>query len=255
MAQTIDTLRRILEVETARGCDDRAVIGGLGAFLQRWKGGAGQVFGDRELLLELQRLAGTGCNYSHWDREQRKRWISELTRFLDRTAIPCAAPRVEKPAEVRAKPVQCHEPARREPSQSAARLDAPISTLHGVGPAFAAKLQKLGAATVRDILYLFPRRHIDYSKTKRIRDLTVGEEQTIVANVWQAGVTQFGRVRGTEAVVGDETGNIRVIWFNQPWLAQKLAVNARVAISGRVNVFRGERLFESPEWDLIEERD
>lgn len=211
--------------------------------------------GDRKLLLDLQELRGSGAHYSLWDRERRKKWITDLLLVLDGAASQRPNVPEEKPQQTRAKPVRVIGPGGKDGPKPAARIDALISTLPGVGPAFAAKLEKLGVATVHDALYLFPRRHIDYSDTKRIRDLTIGEEQTIIANVWQAGVTQFGRVKGTEAVVGDETGNIRVVWFNQPWIARQLAVNSKVAISGRVNVFHGERLFESPEWDLVEDRD
>ena len=43
-------------------------------------------------------------------------------------------------------------------------LDSPIQYLKGVGPAFAKKFEKLGVATIRDLLLHFPRRYIDYSK-------------------------------------------------------------------------------------------
>ena len=85
--------------------------------------------------------------------------------------------------------------------------------------------------TVRDLLYYFPHRHLDYSQLKLISQLTEGEEQTIIANVWQAQETRPGGRRSTEAIVGDETGNIRVVWFNQPYLAKTLTTNARIVIS------------------------
>jgi len=261
LSSEIDTLRRILELEVSRGFDDRAVMGGLSSFLKRWTGTLDRTATDRKLLLEIQRLRGDGIHYSTWDRERRQRWVEALTDCLTGTEKR-SVPDGNREEPQGAKSNRSVQPARSSPqpqsgvaSASTVRLEMPVASLHGVGPSLAAKLEKLGVASVRDLLCLFPRRHIDYSQTKPIRDLVEGGEQTIVANVWQAGVTQFGRIKGTEAVVGDETGNIRVVWFNQPWVAQKLAVNARVALSGRVNVFRGERLFESPEWDLVEERD
>ncbi|GAI11026.1 unnamed protein product, partial [marine sediment metagenome] len=56
--------------------------------------------------------------------------------------------------------------------------------------------------TIRDLLYFFPHRHLDYSQRKNISQLAEGEEQTIIANVWQAQVTMLGGRRGTEAIVG-----------------------------------------------------
>ena len=119
----------------------------------------------------------------------------------------------------------------------------------------AAKFGKLGVKTVRDLLYFFPHRHLDYSQLKFISQLAEGEEQTIVANVWQAQETRLGGRRGTEAIVGDETGNIRVVWFNQPYLAKKLATNARIVLSGRVSLFKGRHVFQSPEWEPVESQD
>jgi ATP-dependent DNA helicase RecG len=105
-------------------------------------------------------------------------------------------------------------------------------------------------STVRDLLYFFPHRHLDYSRRKTVSQLTEGEEETIVANVWQARETRPGGRKSTEAIVGDETGNVRVVWFNNPYLAKKLATGTRLVLSGRVSLFQGQHVFESPEWEL-----
>ncbi|GAH96029.1 unnamed protein product, partial [marine sediment metagenome] len=128
-------------------------------------------------------------------------------------------------------------------------------TLRGVSTSLAAKFNRLGVKTIRDLLYFFPHRHLDYSQRKYISQLAEGEEQTIIANVWQAQVTMLGGRRGTEAIVGDETGNVRVVWFNNPYLAKKLPTNARIVLSGRVSLFGGRHVFESPEWELVEDRE
>ncbi len=109
--------------------------------------------------------------------------------------------------------------------------------------------------TIRDLLYFFPHRHLDYSQRKSISQLTEGEEQTIIANVWQAQEVRLGGRRSTEAIVGDETGNVRVVWFNNPYLAKQLTTNMRVVISGRVSLFNGRHVFESPEWELVGDED
>jgi ATP-dependent DNA helicase RecG len=108
---------------------------------------------------------------------------------------------------------------------------------------------------VRDLLYFFPHRHLDYSKLKSISQLAEGEEQTIIANVWQAQETRPGGRRSTEAIVGDETGNIRVVWFNQPYLARTLTTNSKIILSGRVSVYHGRQMFVSPDWEIMEGQD
>jgi ATP-dependent DNA helicase RecG len=134
-------------------------------------------------------------------------------------------------------------------------IDLPITTLKGVSTTLAAKFKRLGVETIRDLLYFFPHRHLDYSQRKYISQLTEGEEQTIIANVWQAQVIMPGGRRSTEAIVGDETGNVRVVWFNNPYLVKKLPTNTRVVLSGRVGLFGGQLVFESPEWELLEDKE
>ena len=119
----------------------------------------------------------------------------------------------------------------------------------------AKKFLKLGVKTVRDLLYFFPHRHVDYSNTKHISELTEGAEETIVANVWQAQETKPGGRRSTEAILGDETGNVRAVWFNNPYLVRMLTTNSRVVISGRVSLFKGRHVFQSPEWELLEDKE
>ena len=65
-------------------------------------------------------------------------------------------------------------------------LDASVTRLQNVGPAFAKKLQRLGVNTVGDLLYLYPRRYDDYSKLKTISQLMYGEEVTLLLTVGEA---------------------------------------------------------------------
>ncbi|MCX5996151.1 MAG: DEAD/DEAH box helicase, partial [Chloroflexi bacterium] len=65
----------------------------------------------------------------------------------------------------------------------------------------------------------------------------------------------LGRLKSSEAVVGDETGNARAVWFNQPWVAAQLKTNAYISLSGRVKEFNYVKTFENPEWEMIEDRE
>ncbi|MEK7814628.1 MAG: ATP-dependent DNA helicase RecG, partial [Chloroflexota bacterium] len=135
-------------------------------------------------------------------------------------------------------------------------LDAPVQRLRGLNVKLAARLHRLGVTTLRDLLYLFPRRHQDYSQTAKIAQLRPGQECTVIARVWEArqvAVGQGGRLKSTEAVLGDETGNIKALWFGQGYLTRLLKPNSQVAISGKVDVFKGQLVFESPEYELLEQ--
>ena len=134
-------------------------------------------------------------------------------------------------------------------------LDSPITAIKGVSSSLAARFGKLGVKTVRDLLYFFPHRHLDYSRRRLISQLSPGAEETIIANVWQAREIRLGGRPSTEAIVGDESGNVRVVWFNNPYLARKLTANMELIISGRVNLFKGRPVFGSPQWEPYEDKE
>ena len=134
-----------------------------------------------------------------------------------------------------------------------AGLQAPVTALPGVSTVTSAKLAKLGLHTVNDVLWHLPHRYDDFSKIRPVSELVLGETQTVVGVVWSAGETANGRFkRSTEAVIGDHTGNVRAHWFNQPWVAKQLPVNAKVALSGKVTAWQGVRQMDSPEFELLE---
>ena len=61
-------------------------------------------------------------------------------------------------------------------------------------------------------------------------------------------------MRSTEVQISDAAGtSIRVIWFNQPYLARQLPTGAEIAISGTVRPYRGRPTFQNPEFELLGE--
>ncbi len=134
-------------------------------------------------------------------------------------------------------------------------LEYPVTVVKGINEALQKKFAKLGVSTLRDLLYYFPARHIDYSVRNKIAALAIGQENTIVANVWESREVMLGKRRSAEATVGDDSGNIKIVWFNQPYMARSMKAGLRVIISGKVSVFRGMPVFESPEWETYEEKD
>ncbi|MBM4448344.1 MAG: DNA helicase RecG, partial [Chloroflexi bacterium] len=254
MAAGFEPLRKILELEQKRGYDNTAVFGGLDRFLKNWAGQGAEAISDRRLLGRFQQLVAR-VDYASLSGEQRRDWASRvlsLARELEGGAPAQAKTEGKAPSHPRAKRAR---PLKKAVTVSGQDLDSPITTVKGISTALAAKFGRLGVKTVRDLLFFFPHRHLDYSQIKHISQLTEGDEQTIIANVWQAQATRLGYRQGTEAIVGDETGNVRVVWFNQPYLAKKLPTNARIVLSGRVSLFKGHHVFESPEWEFVEDKD
>jgi len=131
-------------------------------------------------------------------------------------------------------------------------LEAPVALFKGLSRAYAGKLERLGIQTARDVLYHFPHRYNDFSSVRTISDLMIGEEQSIIAEVWTAAPTSVGRRKATEAVIRDDTGTLRVIWWGQPFLARNLRSAGKLALSGKVTAFRGRVQMENPEWEPVD---
>jgi ATP-dependent DNA helicase RecG len=248
----IDSLRNVLELERRKGYTDKAVIGGLDKYLHKQAGPIRQSINAPQLLKGFDELNLAKSDYGSYSVDERKRWMANVFGWLDKleratkgTLTSPLPSRERNKTEAVAKP---HQKRREE-------LDSPITVIKGISTSADKKFAKLNVRTVRDLLYFFPRRYVDYSRRKPISELIEGEEQTIIGTIWQARVATLGNRRGTEAIVGDETGNIRVVWFNQPYLAKSFHTNARIVISGTVGIFKGHKVFESPEWELLQDKE
>ena len=115
-------------------------------------------------------------------------------------------------------------------------LDTPLTHagLVGLQPAAAGKLAKRGVRTVRDLLEYVPRDHRDLSETKPIRDLKIGEEATIIGTVKSVdGRYLRGRKHMLTVKVGDGTGFIEIVYWNQPFRAKNFSTGLQVAVGGR----------------------
>lgn len=112
---------------------------------------------------------------------------------------------------------------------------SPIQTLNRVGSALAARLKRLGIDTARNLLFYFPFRYEDYSQVTKINQLADGAQATIRARIEAIAARRSPRKRKllTEAVVSDDTGQLRIIWFGQPFIAKTLKAGDEVYFSGR----------------------
>lgn len=130
--------------------------------------------------------------------------------------------------------------------------DTLISSLPRVAPAYQKRLFKLGLKTVRDLLFHFPRRYDDFSKITRIRDLRAGAVYTIQGRVIDIKNSRSWKKRLsiTEAFIQDESGSIRAIWFNQPYLTNVLKIDTIINLSGKVNLDK-DLYFSNPAYERI----
>src|SRR5579862_2369365 len=128
-----------------------------------------------------------------------------------------------------------------------------LQYVKGVGPKIATKLALLHLETFRDALFHFPMTHKDRASVTPIFRLRVGTEANVVAQIIDVRGRQFAGKHKIEALLQDESGQIRAIWWN-PWIADKLTPNAWAFFSAKV-VQSGERSRElsNAEFEVLDE--
>ena len=98
-------------------------------------------------------------------------------------------------------------------SKNPAEID--VMYIKGVGPKIAYMLNKLGIYTANDLLYYFPRKHIDYSTRVKIRDLKEGESTTIFGNIKSVeAFTTKSNLGIIKVRIYDGTGYITLNFFS-----------------------------------------
>jgi len=114
-------------------------------------------------------------------------------------------------------------------------LGRSLDTLPGVGPALRGKLAKLGLRSVRDLLEHRPRDYQQAVGETPISDL-FGEDEAVIAGEVRRVSVRPTRRRLTvlKAAVRDSSGEISAVWFNQPWLADKLQPGTRLRLRGQL---------------------
>lgn len=164
-------------------------------------------------------------------------------------AQPQPPPRPRPPERSRADSV----PGARH-SQTPAALNAPLTVLQGVGPKNAQVLESLGLRTLGDMLYYYPRRYEDYSQLKPIKSIWYGETLTVIGTVQSVHTrpTKGGSSSIVEVILSDGTGALRLSWFNQPWLANRLREGQQLSVSGKVDQYLGRLVMNHPDWEPVD---
>jgi ATP-dependent DNA helicase RecG len=134
-------------------------------------------------------------------------------------------------------------------------LSAPLVEIHDIGPRFITKLKKLGIETVKDLLWHFPTRYEDFSQIYKIADLAPGQEATIQGVVKEIGGRRTWRRRLylVETLISDESGSIRAVWFNQPYIKNILRPGRTANFSGKITITEDELYLSNPTYELLSE--
>lgn len=221
---------------------------GLRALFREPQGGAGQ--GDKETRGQRGRTGGA------LDQPPAPARSAALAAPDERDAPGQAPPLADSAppkaaattGEGKPRPSKKAAPPAEKPL-SALALSDPLEVVPGIGKANANAFKRLGLRTVEDLLYHFPHRYDDYSSQKPIADLQVGATETIIGEVSDVRSVGGGPRGRVEITLSDESGSIKAVFFNQPWLTKQITVGRMLVMSGKVGAYQGYRQLTSPTWE------
>lgn len=115
------------------------------------------------------------------------------------------------------------------------------------------KLQRLGIETVEDLIFYYPFRYENFSLLSKISKLETGQEAVVLGRLELIASRRSSRQRKyfTEAVISDDSGSIKIIWFNQPWMVKMLKPGDRLLVYGKTAGDIFNIYFNSPNWKKV----
>ncbi len=139
-----------------------------------------------------------------------------------------------------------------EQGRSLAYLAAiPVVEVKGIGPKTAKDMSEVGIDSVADLLLHVPRRYLDRSQMYDLSNVPLDEEITVAGTVVKSKTRRISRGRTmVEADISDGTSYLHAVWFN-PYI--KIAEGEEVALSGRVELFRGRLQMKGPDLDKLDQ--
>ena len=142
-------------------------------------------------------------------------------------------------------------------------LKSDVMYLKGIGPKIAYILNKLGIYTVSDLLYYFPRKHVDYSTRTRIRDLTPDETTTVFGTISSVqAFTTKNNLGVVKVRVKDSTGSISLNFFSSKSskftlerMKSQFPKGSGIMVSGTVklNSYDGMLTLDKPTYSIMDD--
>ena len=227
--QSWEVLLRAFELERSKGCVDSAVLGGVDRLITNYATALELIDPEFDPKKFQYRALQPGSRET-----LLVKWIAEITPRINFQGAQLS------PSGLKAVVSET-------PSHYIDLKDS-ISVLRSVTPRRVKGFEKLDIRTVRQLLYHFPRKYARICTVAELRPSD--EESAVMVRLRDIAITTSGKMKkSTVAIAYDSTGAIRVLWFNQAYLAKTLKNKPIVMLRGKVGIYRNNLVLESPEVD------
>jgi len=126
-----------------------------------------------------------------------------------------------------------------------------LQYIKNVGPTRAKVLSEIGLEYSEDLLYYFPRRHLDRTTVTAISLLKKDMVTTIVGKVETCGERKTRKGKLFQAVLSDGTGFLTLLWFNGvPYIKKSIKIGDQFAVHGKIEFYNGLQIVH-PEYDKL----
>jgi len=162
--------------------------------------------------------------------------------------------------KMRPRAASIHEPM--SPALPSLPLSSRLTVLRGVGPAYSTLFEENGIATIRDLLWALPYRYVDRGSLMKIGELDrrpvsydacAREIVTLLGVVrdLRQSTTRVQHMALTEVLLDDGTGHIRLVWFNQGYLAKAIKPGDRILAFGSLSAGRHGLEMRGPAFEIM----
>lgn len=132
-------------------------------------------------------------------------------------------------------------------------LNTLVQYVKSVGPARAKTFAKLGVETVADLLEYYPRDWIFAPTPVKIAQLQPNETTSIIGLIESTDYQNYRRPPIFEAVVSDDTGTCRIVWFHGGYIRNQFQPGQAIMVSGKVTLFKHQLQMTNPKFMVLDE--
>ena len=132
-------------------------------------------------------------------------------------------------------------------------LSLPVQYLKNVGPSRAKIFHRLEINTILDLLFYFPRRHIDRSTIKKLAAAAPGEKDTLLGTVkFVEELRPRSHMVIFKAILQDSSGYISAVWFNNKYISKTIVPGVEVIVTGKVEQRFGKVEISVSEYEVFD---